>query len=230
MPFDPKLVPLDEAPEDHDGDVALSDELSELAAQLRSESELLAERFASDSRSSWLDDQPVPADRTYSLELAKPTIQNGAWTLILLGLSLGVLLCTGVYWATNGWWDSNTDRDVAGIRNDDREATALTSEHDSSRIGSIADHVASRFQIRELMATDPTTTLDPDMTKDEQIELLEEALDRYQNVIVFLQDQLSSREKEKLRTEALIESLHAEIALLKKQRGEHESITASEND
>ena len=99
MPFDPKLVPLDEAPEDHDGDLELSDDLSELAEQLRSESEMLADRFPSDSRSSWLDAQPVPADRANSLEPAKPATQSGAWTLILLGLSLGVLLCMGVFWA-----------------------------------------------------------------------------------------------------------------------------------
>ena len=122
------------------------------------------------------------------------------------------------------------EQGVADIRNDAPEAKTLASENEAPTVGPSADHIANRFQIRELSITDPTTTLNPDMTKDEKIELLEEALDRYQGVIIILQEQLSDREKEKLQAEEVIESLNAEIALLNEQRGERSSKTASENN
>lgn len=59
MPFDPKLVPPDEAPVDSLGELDLPDELRELAAQLADDAAYLAERYPAGSTAATLT-EPAP--------------------------------------------------------------------------------------------------------------------------------------------------------------------------
>ena len=55
-------------------------------------------------------------------------------------------------------------------------------------------------------------------TDTEKIKLLEKALDRYRNVIVYLQDHLKRSEHQRLRSETLVRSLEAELKALREKK------------
>jgi hypothetical protein len=212
-----------------DSDAQLPEDLCELGEELTAQARFLEQTYPC---------QPSQQTVERALQTSEPTRRN-AWQRVLVGLTLVSLISVGVLVGKELiWWGERAQRDQSP-----RPATAgaapVLAEINSTpappelpatpgQLGSPEPLVvaevptkprnASRFSVRELVASadmlEEQTEADAQLSDAQKIALLEKALDRYRSVIIYLQDEIKTRDEERAEQVHQLRQLEQRLQLL----------------
>lgn len=201
MPFNPRLIPLDDPPLDEAGELQLDEQCRALSAQLVAEADSLARQLPTRQPSA-----PRTSRRWQGLASA------ALWLMIGMGMA-GIV--SSVY------SPATPPQGVAAQKPPQASPTPFS----PPRTPAVAPQtLADAFEPNAipvnqsggslLLNVAPSPQEDhqaPPATDQEKIRLLEKAVERYQSAILYLQDQLLKREKERGQLEARIHALKEEL-------------------
>ena len=110
--------------------------------------------------------------------------------------------------------------------------SAVPTQRDTAEFVAVAAASAKeasgdRFSVRELVASadmlEEQTEADAELSDAQKIELLEKALDRYRSVIIYLQDEIQTRDEERAAQAQQLQNLEQRLRLLEALPAEAES-------
>ncbi|HAY79275.1 MAG TPA: hypothetical protein DCY79_05650 [Planctomycetaceae bacterium] len=214
-----------------DDDHELPEDLGALGYQLMAQASDLEQTYPSqvNARTQVFVGQHSGARRPTSLTQLAVALSIGSVIAVVLVAVFGSVFVA---------WDILTPRRQrnwvvqARPAQDVSKPSAVPTQRDTAEFVAVADASAKeasgdRFSVRELVASadmlEEQTEADAELSDAQKIELLEKALDRYRSVIIYLQDEIQTRDEERAAQAQQLQNLEQRLRLLEALPAEAES-------
>lgn len=204
-----------------ESDAKLPDDLGELGEELTAQARLLEKTYPCQPHSTMVTTALQPSE-------AAP---QAKWQRALLGMTLVCLMAAGIIAGKEllRWRNVSSQNELT---NQPKDVTTVpsppveTAQQRRAAPLSVADaptrpERTNRFSVRELVASadmlEEQSEADTQLSDAEKIALLEKALDRYRSVIIYLQDEIKTRDEERAEQALQLRDLEQRLQLLENQ-------------